>query len=42
MHPVARTIKAVKVKPSFATTAQDIYYVPITIATCFGLKMAIE
>jgi hypothetical protein len=36
MHPVARTIKAVKIKPSFATTVQDIYYVLITIVTCFG------
>jgi hypothetical protein len=36
MHPVARTIKAVKIKLSFATTVQDIYYVPITIATYFG------
>jgi hypothetical protein len=36
MHPVARTIKAVKIKPSFATTVQDIDYVLITIATCFG------
>jgi hypothetical protein len=35
MHPVARTIKAVKIKPSFATTVRDIYYVPITISTCF-------
>jgi hypothetical protein len=25
MRPVARTIKAVKIKPSFATTAQEIY-----------------
>jgi hypothetical protein len=37
MHPVARTIKVVKIKPSLATTVQDIYYVLIIIATCFGL-----
>jgi hypothetical protein len=37
MCTVARTNKAVKIKPSFATTVQDIYYVLITIATCFGL-----
>jgi hypothetical protein len=36
MHPVARTIKAVRIKPPFATTVQDIHYVPIIIATCFG------
>jgi hypothetical protein len=29
-------IVAVKIKPSSATTAQDIYYVLITIVTCFG------
>jgi hypothetical protein len=32
MHPVARTIKVVKIKPSLATTVQDIYYVLIVIA----------
>jgi hypothetical protein len=36
MHPVARTIKAVKIKSLFATTLQDIYYVLITIPTCFS------
>jgi hypothetical protein len=36
MHPVARTIKAVKIKPLFAATVQDVYYVLITIAACFG------
>jgi hypothetical protein len=30
-------IKVVKIKPSLATTVQDIYYVLIVIATCFGL-----
>jgi hypothetical protein len=30
MHPVARTIKVVKIKPS--TTVQDIYHVLIIIA----------
>jgi hypothetical protein len=37
-HPVARTIKVVKIKPSLATTVLDIYYVIIIIATCFGLS----
>jgi hypothetical protein len=37
MHPVACTIKVVKIKPSLATTVQDIYYVLIIILTCFGL-----
>jgi hypothetical protein len=37
MHPVALTVKAVKIKPSLAPTVQDIYYVFIIIATCFDL-----
>jgi hypothetical protein len=37
MHPVARTIKVVQIKPSLATTVQGIYYVLIVIASCVGL-----
>jgi hypothetical protein len=37
MHPVARTINVVRIKPSLATIVQDINYVLIIIATCFGL-----
>jgi hypothetical protein len=36
MHPVVRTVKVVKIKPSLATTVQDIYYILIIIAACFG------
>jgi hypothetical protein len=36
MKMYQRAVKAVKIKPSLATTVPDIYYVPITIATCFG------
>jgi hypothetical protein len=38
MHPVARTIKVVKIKPSLATTVQDIYNVLIIIAIMATLR----
>jgi hypothetical protein len=41
MHPVARIIKVVRIKPSLATIVQDIYYVLIIARHVSAYSMAI-